>query len=444
MPSGFSFTIGGLAAELISGTSTPGQRTRDQLFRIVDILPPAIDTLVAARPGAAAHIYAGRYGDLIAGWGAQAAIVRARLASEVLATRLRLATGRSLEELAASEFWAQRDSAPTFAVGNVTISRTKDNASSSQQANFTAGEIRQGHRFRKVADPALTPAVEEAEYALIEPVAMGRDDTFAPQDLGGGQWRHTQTVVGQIRATRSGPHANRAILPGEPAPAFQSVDQLFDPTITLGSNFRAASGSLNVPEETLRQFARAMYTGRLGPTRGALVAGAFSYPGIAHVETLEDTNAAISRVFVADESWGASEELNAAVKRHLLENWVGFGGRCEVGLVENTLITVDATCILRDPSFREDKIEINQKIRDVVVDYFDNKPKWWTFRLTTIGGRIGAADHRILACTSVIVRRRSTGEAMPEPSSELFPGSTFVDHFMVANDGVRVSYAEPS
>lgn len=416
---------------------------RDQLFRIVDILPPAIDTLIEARPRAEQHIVAGRYGDFVEGWGAQAAICRSRLARELIATRLRLATGQELVELAASEYWASRDSAPTAALGSVQLTRTVTNTNSSGSGNFVAGEVRAGHRFRKVGNPSATPPIEDADYEIVVPTAFGRNDSFDPVDLGGGNFQHTQTDELRLRSSRTGPHANRPIIPGATGYEMQSVDQLFDPTFVVASSFRAAGGSLNIPEDTLRQFARAMFTGRYGPTAGALIAGAFSFPGVAHVDVVEDTTIAVTRLFVADESWASSPAFSAAVEQHLLDEWVGFGGRVEVAIVENVLVTIECTVMLRDPKYRVDSTLIADAIRKKAVEYFDNRPKWWAWRLSTLGAVIGAADHRILACTDVVVRDRLSGNALAEPAIAVGPTEHFVNHYMVANDAVRATFEDP-
>ena len=68
--------------------------------------------LVALRPEARKHIPAGWYGAVLQGFRGQLSVCRARLGEEVKASRLGLAEGEALQELASSEFWATLSTEP--------------------------------------------------------------------------------------------------------------------------------------------------------------------------------------------------------------------------------------------------------------------------------------------------------------------------------------------
>jgi len=415
-----------------------------QIPRIADILAPGIDKLIELRPRAEQHLAKGRWGDIIAGWSAQAALLVSHLVSEANAARLSLAEGDALRALASSDYWADLETAPTSAVGTASIERVVDNGSSATTGNFgSIGDVPAGARFRRPADPDAVPPREEGIYQATEPVLADDVDTTV-SDMGGGVWRHTQILNVPIEAVRPGPHANTPVPPfisGQNSPC-EIVSPLFD-TRFAPRFLIAGGGSASRIEDQIRAFARAMYLGQHGPVATALVAGALSDPGVRHVGVVLDPTQAIHRVIVTDESWGGSDVFSQRVQRRLVDGgWVGWGSRVGVDFAANIFVRVEASVIIESDAVSA-QAEIGAAVRKRLVRYFNERPDWWTWRANTIGGLIGLSDRRILACTSVAVRDANGGGALSEPSATL-PYATRPNHYFLVNDQVKLTFSTPS
>src|SRR5258708_2575963 len=88
------------------------------------VLTPAIDAIVAARPESLVHFnLGGRWADLPAMWRAQLLLALARLSDEAKSARLRFATGDELKSLCASEFNTRLPAEPQVAIGSIAYSR---------------------------------------------------------------------------------------------------------------------------------------------------------------------------------------------------------------------------------------------------------------------------------------------------------------------------------
>src|SRR5580704_14693599 len=124
-------------------------RELPQVPRVAEILGPGLDRLRRVRPTAFAFANngVGRWADLFAGWEGQIALLLRRVSDEVVCTRLPLAAGVGLTDLAASEFVTPRSSAPTAAIGEATLGRGPNPTS--------GGVIPKGFRFRRDADDTL-------------------------------------------------------------------------------------------------------------------------------------------------------------------------------------------------------------------------------------------------------------------------------------------------
>jgi hypothetical protein len=417
----------------------------DQLPRLSELKTPAIDALVALRPKAAAHIYAGRWGDLIEGWAAQAALCRNRTAKEILSARLRLASKDSIEALIelAAEFSALIDPAPQKAVGEIFLQRTTSNTNPGTTGNFgNFGFIKAGHRFRRPADPDAWPPRDDATYGCAEPTLVADEDTQAPVP-NGPSYTHTQTVQVPIEAERAGPHANTIVrfglLTSQALPG-QIVDTLFDTRFTV-LRLLAAGGTNGPTPDQLIQYAQAAYTGQHGPNQQAIVAGAFSYPGVKHVGLVLNGATAVDKLWIGDESWGGSQRFGKVVSQRIRDSWLAFGGRFDVDYIPNALIAVKATVMLSSPQYADDVSEISDRIRTKVQAYFDNRPDWWTWKELTLQGVIARADRRSLTCTTAIVTD-AAGTSLSEPSGALSP--TTAQHYMLAGNPLKLTFVLPS
>jgi hypothetical protein len=91
---------------------------------IGQVIGAAKDRLIAVRPSAAPHVESGEWSLPITGLRGQFGRAARRLAEEVLASRLGSAAGDALSELAASNYDTPRVDGATFAIGEVTLTRS--------------------------------------------------------------------------------------------------------------------------------------------------------------------------------------------------------------------------------------------------------------------------------------------------------------------------------
>lgn len=404
-------------------------------------MSPAVQALVAARPKAELHLAAGVYGDVLAGWEAQATIWRKYVASECRAGRLPLAEAAPLIELAGSEYWSDPDRTAQKAVGEVLIFRTLTNTNPSVTGQFPTGTIKQGSRFSLVANSAAKPPTQAAQYASTEPVYVGSDDTITT-DLGGGNFQHEQSVSIPIEAATAGTQANTPTVIGGVSPQGESVDALFDPTFTV-AHLNAAGGSTGIDDPWSRIIAAAELAGFFGPNNEALVAGAMEVPRVRHMAIALDLAAAVSQVFVADVSWAYSNRLLGLVTQNIAETWQGWGCRFLTRPVRNQLIGTVATVVLDSTQSLSASADIAANIRAALRSYFDDRPDWYTFQNRSVRSVIAHADKRILTCSSAEVRDQND-QAVAEPPKKLDVSLGFATHFYLLDDAVRLTFLAPS
>jgi len=432
---------------------------RDQIPRMCDLLTPAVDALLgdlAGQDRAARELYAnhGRYGDILRGWRGQAEVWRARLTREVIARRRTLAHGEPLKDLAKSEFFAELPPDPQFAEGEAYIFRSSTNANPGLTGNFVYGVIPSGTRFKVAADPLFIVPIQDAEYTTSAAAVCGVDDTdgFSSTDNGDGTFSHYQYLTVPIIATREGEPSNVPHFVGINTPLPVFADTLFAKFSV--DSFFVAGGSSGVVDEQLSALALAMGTGSFGPNHGALVAGALTNPGVRRAVYVEDTRNAVAQLFVADASWATSARARAIVKQRLQARpWIGWGCRVDVLGVVNQGIVVRPNILLRGKQFDSDRIAITEAVRLKLVDYFDNRPDWYTWRLDAIGGVVAGADSRILACSSVSVVTdkgaliAAVDEANfvtgAEPSALPVPYFGTITHYSLVRQAVDPTYSVP-
>lgn len=415
-----------------------------QIPSLADIVQAARDKLAALRPRAGtdavlrSELTTGRYGDILAGWGAQARLNRDRLASEVVATRLPLADGKELRDLARSEFWAEFDETPGAAIGDVVIARSIINGSQFPSP-FTIGVIPAGTRFRKIANQTASPPVAEAVYATTTTTTVDNSSNLSAANIGGGQWRHDQSVVLRVVAQSTGLAANTPFVA-----AFGLVDPLFDP-LFKPSICLASGGVDGFADETVRSIARANYLGQFGPTEGALIAKTLGELGVQHVAVAQDPLLARTVMYVADGSWACGISFLGAVQQKLRDTVCGFGCRVDAGLVTNVAILVKATVVVEDAASLGDTTEIKQAIEKRLRSYFDDRPDWPVFRNNSIGAAISGAHPKILSCTFVQVRFAGSQFGISEPAAQPPLGAPFsVTHFYMADNATDLTFVAPS
>ena len=391
----------------------------DQLYRMSEILTPAVDALLGDLEGerrAARMRYAqsgevgGRWGDVLRGWQGQAELIRARLVKEVLATRLDSSSGQELKDLAKSEYFAELPNDPRKAVGEAVLQRILVNADSSPIGTFAKGIIPAGTRIKRTLGAALRVQATDSEFLTTAAVECSTVDSHTRQ-LPDGTWQHQQELTVPVEAARTGPHAN---LTWYTWPALNPrtgtiASEIFDRTF-FASDIITAGGTLGVVDGQIRALARAMAIGNGGATSAAVIAGALTNPGVRHVAYAEDHVNAMGRLYVADESWASSATYREAILRELnARPWIGWGCRVRLFGVINKAVTVRPTIVLRSREYNAAQDEITDNVRNALTAYFDDRPDWHTWTLNAIGGTVGAADDRILACTAVDVLDAGSG-----------------------------------
>src|SRR3972149_1707332 len=139
----------------------------DQIPRLADYRSAAAQFLYDNRRRAYSHLYAGRYGDAVEGWVAQAAICRSRLKDELFQARLTKADGDGLRELVLSECFAILSAdAGTAAIGEAVLVRPVS-------GNMPGGVIRVGQKIFKTADDQANPPILGPAFTVYDIVAGG-------------------------------------------------------------------------------------------------------------------------------------------------------------------------------------------------------------------------------------------------------------------------------
>jgi hypothetical protein len=413
---------------------------RPQVPRIAQLLGPAIDAMVAARPSILPHINngAGRWADLVAGWEAQCALLVRQIASEVAAARLRIATGDALTSLAASDFQTNRNPGATFAVGRAVISRT---------GAMPGGIIPQGFRFRRPSVTTYTPQVASAAYIATRDVSW-------PDSVSAISVPITASLAG---AAANAPYYDADNTAGGPG-LLELGDTAFDATAAVTA-WEAAGGSDGEGDEDLRRQAAAYATGRYGPTLGAIVAGALSGIGVHRAavfdvaQTSTGAAAAYTGVAVADASWASGYGglpsgstlgvWEGLVGQVIADSYQGVGGQVLVTGVANTRIRLDASFLLRSGDDLKDTSAIDAAVLAAARSYFDDRPDWYTWTAKGLRAWLSRAHEKILSCTSVTVRALAGNGALAEPPTKPIFTATGIaaTHYALASNGVTPVYA---
>lgn len=415
--------------------------------RLADIEAAGVTALLGELQGeprrkrnrAACH---GNLADVIAGWLAQAERARRRLVQEFVARRLGLATGLELQELAQSEFFASLPTEAQRAVGTATITRSVTNATASGAGAFTAGAYPKGTRIQSAGDGSRVPALQQATYTLDRAIAFGADATSTTGTV--GNYTHVQTASVPVTAVNDGIGSNR--------PSWSDIDsgqtatwqgQVFDGSATI--LVEAAGGSGGPTDGHVLALAQALATGRVGPTGSALVAGVLSLGGIRRAVHGLDYARAVAVLFVADESWGSSQQLREIGARALIDDlWLGWGARAEVRGVVNRGVRVFPSILLQETKLTDsDKGEIADAVLAAQASYFDDRQDWFTWSLAGLRGALSIAHPKILTCTSVSVTDRN-GSALAEPVTTLDASVSQLTHYYAVSSANDITFTTPS
>jgi hypothetical protein len=379
-----------------------------------DVLSAGVEALLARWPAALPFVNTGTgaWSNIVRGLRAQCALALARVADGVSNGRLYLATGDTLADLVASEFDAIAPGTQT-AVGEVVLTRASTAAG--------GGTIPAGTRFRI---PAVT----------VGPITRGGIDCVSVLDTRVDATALTVTV--RIDATVDGAKTNIPIIAGQTASDITISDTLFDKTL-LPTAYTLAGGSDGPGDDLTRMYAAAFILGQYGPTADAAFAGILKNGGVRYFRAV-DSGGTLS-LYIADASWGSGTSWAAKIQQALYDSgFVGFGCKLRALPVQNKLINVKATVLLRDPTSLSDTSELDGIIQTALRDYFDKRPDWNIWKLSAMRGLVSRCDERILRC-SLLQVLDSTGAPIAEPSA-----TSAVQHYYLANNAVSVTYQGPT
>src|ERR1019366_6043803 len=412
----------------------------DQILpRACDILTPGLDAIIALRPEARAHFNNpnSNWSKLPAMWRAQIQRLIARLSDEVLAARLRFSTGDALRTLSASEFNTTLVSDPQTAIGRVQLDRNT--------IGGPAGSIKAGQIFNK---PAFPNGISAAD-------AITTGFNAYPVAIPSASYRVTSTVYVpagpipfdvQLEAVSPGVAGNIPQFGGvTPFTAFTPVGPLFDPTTVVVSAI-ASGGSSCITDAVLVAAAKPTAVRPFGPTDGAIIAGLLTQQSVRHLAAFRaNGNVPYAQIYCADESWGTGpQDWGAQLLQVLADEWVGFGCRVRMGSVANIKIAVAATIALAATDDLNDTSEIDANVRAVAESYFNDRPDWYLFRLSTLQDVLSKADPRILHCSTVIVTDATTGVPIAEPLNTFGQAwAPYVVHYYLTDSEVTATYTPP-
>lgn len=374
-----------------------------------ELVQEGIDALVALRPRAAAHIESGVYGNIFAGWRAQAALMLRRDADFAKNGRLPFSAGAPLRFIAGSEHDLPTTLEATKAVGQVVLVRA---------AGRAGGTIRKGSRFARPADPSSQRLYGSAQCVVDVDVhvAQGATEVEVP-----------------LAASREGAFANRPQT-STPATELEIADNIHDRQAWTVQSYEMGGGSEAVSEDELRRYARAYESGKHGPNIKAALAGVFK-AGARHAVAVDDPSIAALVVHIADRSWGSSARWGRFIRNALFQGkHIGFGCKVLCAPTINEIVAVEADVKVRRPEYLSERTDLDLAIQKALRSYFDDRPDWNQWKTTALRGIIARADRRLLLCSAVSVKR-ADGTTVSEPA---YGSAT---HFMLLDNAVRVTYS---
>lgn len=392
---------------------------RPILFTADEIVGPALDAMYLARPSSFEHLNlrSGVYWHPFLGFRGQAAANIARLNSLIEASSLR-ATGQDLLDYVASEYDAIPETDGSFAIGEVTFSRT---------STVAAGDIPQGAVLSRTANLTTQIPFAAAQYELLLPVhfAVG------------------QSSAGPVpvRAKQQGSAANHVIRTDSVAHGVKITTPVFDSTITVDT-FNASGGAEKADDDFVRKYARAYAVGQYGPTADASRYAVLRATGVRNLLVYDVPGLGAQKILVADKSWGSSSRWASAVQQTVYdEGLVGHGCKVVVDQIRNKVITISATVILRDKNYTADTTEIDLAIRKGAASYFNDRADWNVWKNRGLRSAITRSHAKILHCSAVTVKD-AAGAVLSEVTTPDYTEEQF--HLYLANGAMDITYAGPS
>jgi hypothetical protein len=384
------------------------------LPEVAHIIAPALQKFYELRPGAFVHVNLGGgvYSWPFEGWKSQIGLELNNCAQLVKNSRVATAEGDALVSLVASEFDEEPSLLPTFAMGEVTLTRG---------GGMPGGVIKKGTRFTRPS--SSNPfTLQNADY-----------ETVADKAVLSGQ----ATVTLPIVATSSGARFNQP-LTGSSATGLQIGTTLFDSKFAV-SSFTVAGGSDGLNDRDVRKLAKAAALGKFGPTKTAAVLGSLRAFGVKYFATKTDTTNGVLDLYIADSSWAASDRWCGTVKQSLYtQELVGFGCKVRCQKVVNRVVSVSCNVVLRDHHLLDDTSAYDNVIASAVREYFDDREDWYIWKSSGIKSAIIKASTDIVNASSVVVRLQD-GTVLSQPAA-----GDPVYHYYLADNGMSITYSSPT
>ncbi len=298
-----------------------------------------------------------------------------------------------------------------------------------------AGTIRRGTRIELRANPTISPPIQACTYVTTSDVSVPTGSTY---------------TFCRCVAETAGEVGNRpAFLPAGALQVLVSADELFDSEASIKLvpvGVAAAGGGIGQVDPDLRRAMVANWTGRYGPTLGALLAGVLADSGAARSVVREDLTSATATIWAVDRSWAYSTPWLDDIESKLsdpISGRLGWGCKLYLGLTVNRLIRLEITAVLRNATYLVDTTSISDAITKALRSYFDDRPDWYVWRLSAIRGVVAKADRRIQSCSLAIVLD-GDGEPIAEPIAPSMTTHTLLTHYYLADNPISVTFTIPS
>lgn len=384
------------------------------------VLTPALEKFYTLRPMAFQHLNyrSGVYWHPFLAFRAQTAFMLQRLAARVASNRLATAEGKDLQEYVASEYDAVAETDKTFAIGEVSFSRT---------TTTKAGDIPKGTRLNRDSNLNTQIPLQFSSYETQADVHF---------DVG-------QSVAGPvaIKAIRAGKDANHPVRVGESIPHGVGLGGVFDATIVV-SAFSCGGGADEPDDSYVRRYASSFAKGQYGPTEAASRYGALRSTGVRNVLVYDVPGTGTEQVLIADSSWASSDRWAASVQQVMYDDeLIGVGCKVIVSGATNIVVTVVATVALRDKNYLTETTEIDNAIRAAVTSYLNDRKDWNIWKTDGLKAAITRAHPKIFNCSDAVMKD-TTLVTVSEITTPDYTTTQY--HYYLANGAVKITYEGPS
>ena len=293
-----------------------------------------------------------------------------------------------------------------------------------------SGTIRMGTRLSVVPDTAAVPPIDSSDHVVSS------DLYVAPG---------AKTATPRTQAVLTGPAGDVPLLSSGATPAVIVRDALFDagsPLPFAPVSLASAGGTLGQSDALLRAASTASWGGSWGPTVDALLAGVLTASGAAHFASLADPTTGTAYAYAADERWAQSQAWLDQLDDALREGeWTGVGLKVRFGRVENAVVRVRLDVFLRDASLLTATDAISTAMKTKLLAYFDDRPDWYTFKVSAVGDAAASADRRRILRVSNVVVADADGVPLSDPVPPTAGGP--VTHWRFDDNALDATFLPP-